>query len=90
MPENNLKAVGGTDLTMVKNRVDITPKSSQNNKEKVTSGNKLPANNILILTEDDFRIQDQIHSAYSHWLQPAVQMLQRDCRLSYMREQAQV
>jgi hypothetical protein len=28
--------------------------------EKVTSGNKLPANNILILTEDDFKIQDQI------------------------------
>lgn len=28
--------------------------------EKVTSGNKLPANNILLLTEDDFKIQDQI------------------------------
>ncbi len=28
--------------------------------EKVTSGNKLLANNTLILTEDDFKIQDQI------------------------------
>src|SRR5690606_28287303 len=28
--------------------------------EKVTSGNKIPANNTLILTEDDFKIQDQI------------------------------
>lgn len=28
--------------------------------EKVTSGNKLPGNNILLLTEDDFKVQDQI------------------------------
>ena len=28
--------------------------------EKVTSGNKLPANNTLILTDDDFKIQEQI------------------------------
>lgn len=32
--------------------------------EKVTSGNKLPANNTLILTEDDFKIQEQISVRY--------------------------
>lgn len=32
--------------------------------EKVTSGNKLLANNILILTEDDFKIQEQISTRF--------------------------
>jgi chromosome segregation ATPase len=30
--------------------------------EKVTSGNKLPANNILILTENDFKVQEHINT----------------------------
>lgn len=32
--------------------------------EKVTSGNKLPANNMLILTEDDFKVQEQINKRF--------------------------
>lgn len=32
--------------------------------EKVTSGNKLPANNTLTLTEDDFKIQEQITTSF--------------------------
>lgn len=32
--------------------------------EKVTSGNKLPANKILILTEDDFKVQEQINKRF--------------------------
>lgn len=32
--------------------------------EKVTSGNKLPANNLLILTEDDFKVQEQINTRF--------------------------
>lgn len=32
--------------------------------EKVTSGNKLPTNDTLLLTEDDFKIQEQINSRF--------------------------
>lgn len=32
--------------------------------EKVTSGNKLPINDTLLLTEDDFKIQEQINSRF--------------------------
>ena len=32
----------------------------QSSNEKVTSGNKLPANYDVILTEDDFKIQNLI------------------------------
>ncbi|HUW07521.1 MAG TPA: hypothetical protein VMW01_14835 [Williamwhitmania sp.] len=32
--------------------------------EKVTSGNKLPANNILILTENDFKVQELINTRF--------------------------
>ena len=32
--------------------------------EKVTSGNKLPTNDTLLLTEDDFKIQKQIYSRF--------------------------
>ena len=36
---NDVKAVGGTEVTMAKNSVVVNPTSSQNNKQKVTSGN---------------------------------------------------
>lgn len=32
--------------------------------EKVTSGNKLPSNSFLLLTEDDFKIQEQITARF--------------------------
>lgn len=32
--------------------------------EKVTSGNKLPTNDTLLLTEDDFKIQEQINTRF--------------------------
>lgn len=36
---NDVMVVGGTKVTMAKDNVEFTPKRSQNNKQKVTSGN---------------------------------------------------
>jgi hypothetical protein len=44
---------------MAKNRVDVTPKSSQNNKEKVTSGN----DNEKVTGSKNFSVEgDSFHS----------------------------
>ena len=56
---NDVKIVGGTKVVMAKNSVDVTPKSSQNNKQKVTSGN----DNEKVTGSKNFSVEkDSFHS----------------------------
>jgi hypothetical protein len=57
--ENDVKAVGGTEVTMAKNSVVVNPTSSQNNKQKVTSGN----DNEKVTGSKNFSVEgDYFHS----------------------------
>jgi hypothetical protein len=56
---NAVTVCGGTNVTMAKNSVVVTPKSSQNNKQKVTSGN----DNEKVTGSKNFSVEgDSFHS----------------------------
>src|SRR5690554_116235 len=48
----------------ISNLITKLTKYQKTANEKVTSGNKLPTNDTLLLTEDDFKIQEQINSRF--------------------------
>jgi hypothetical protein len=57
--KNRLTAVGETEVKVAKNTVSVTPKSSQNNKQKVTSGN----DNEKVTGSKNFSVEgDSFHS----------------------------